>query len=70
MLLDGLPKVLGAFYHSLPRKRVTKIGLISLGAIKTFPQKLLFKLLFERRVAHAMPCALQKIIMAEVSGHM
>ena len=28
-----------------------------------------FTLLFEARVAHDMSCALQKIIMAKVSGH-
>ena len=33
--LDGLPKVfLGKFHHSLPKKRVTKVGLILLDTLK------------------------------------
>ena len=35
LFLDGLPKVvLGKFYYSLPRKCVTKIGLIPLETLK------------------------------------
>ena len=47
--LNGLPKVfLGTFYHSLSRKRLTKIGLILLDTLKEVD----------------MPCALEKIIIA------
>ena len=68
VLLQRLPRVfLGTFYHSLTSKCVTKIGLISLFTLRT--QELFLKLLFEVRVAHDIPCASQKIIMAEVGGH-
>ena len=57
--VDRLTKVfLGTFYHSLPRK--------------VWPRPDLFhclNLLFKTFVVHDMSCALQKIVMVEVSGH-
>ena len=69
LLLDRLPKVfLGTSSHFLPRKRVTKIGLHWTHE-NNFLWKLCLKLLFETGVAHNILCALQKVIMVEISGH-
>ena len=60
---------LGTFYNSLPRKRMTKIGLISLETLKYVSVKIFLNLLFETRVAHNMSYALQTIKKVEVSRH-
>ena len=52
---------------SLLSNCVTKIGLTPLGTPKSFRKKCS---LFETRVAHGKPCALEKIITAEVSGNL
>ena len=51
------------------QKSVTKIGLTSLDTVKKASVKNFFKLLFETRVARGILCPLQKIMMAEVIGH-
>ena len=48
---------------------MTKIGLTSLDTVKKASVKNFFKLLFETRVARGILCPLQKIMMAEVIGH-
>ena len=48
---------------------MTKIGLTSLDTVKKASVKIFFKLLFETRVARGILCPLQKIMMAEVIGH-
>ena len=56
---DGLTKVfLPMFYHSLPRKHVTRIGLFSLDTLTNVFASVFFIVQF-RVCDHNMPCALE-----------
>ena len=68
--LDRLAKViLRMFSNSLPRKPVTRIGLVSLSTLSNV-SLVICLLLLEMRVVHDVPSALENLVISDLCDHL